>query len=485
MQSCGWICCRPAQVRDHNELLVQDNGVHDANAIQSIPSADGVRSVVVPRGSRRDTIYQPPNVFQLVTGTAGVMQQILQENQGGPIAFDAPIEVDEEDNYVQEGGHVFVNGVDGAKQTAEKTISTTTLSPGASIDHLQDGMEADAVRPRVAMRLLSRTGDNVEWLSFEERILVGRLREILAKDLAEVPAFPELTGDIRLLRFIRKYARPLPRAHTVDMDAAKRSGAHRRKSPRRSPSVKLSDLEPRLQQVAKKYRAMLKWRRENQVDEVRQEIVSRDMTVKQIYEEKQGNLVCEFCPTEMAWGVGKNPRGETRLVNIEVPGTWNTKGAVGALRKGKLTVDEFVRFWIYIVEFLSIQLDTLSRQDGRLAYICEIVDLKGLHMGQLSPAFFSSLLSPWVSFMQAHYPDFQGEIVMINAPGVFKAMWKVFSALNLIDEFTMKKFIGLSGEIKDLRGWWNKLEVVPLDHTRTLRFAPAEIMEEDDLNLTV
>ena len=165
------------------------------------------------------------------------------------------------------------------------------------------------------------------WLGLRagESEALAEMRELLRDDLRDVPPFPELVGDDRLLRFLRK------------------SGT--------------------AAEAASRYRGMLAWRREWRADEVRQHIVSDNLQPDGFphFEHVQAHIPSDWLRLEASEirqgragqhsseGTGSDQAEcETSLVQYrQRNGHWDTVGIVSMVNKGdELTEEQYLRFWV-------------------------------------------------------------------------------------------------------------------------------------------
>ena len=267
----------------------------------------------------------------------------------------------------------------------------------------------------------------VSWIPAEEREKIAEMRRQLSADLAALPPWPELVGDIRLLRYLRKC--------NGESEAA----------------VRL-------------YQSTIVWRRENDVDRIREDIVQNRLTIQDIVNGRvqflmldeanmtaapngqlfnatqddlirSGKRILDFLPIELAYGFSEET-GE--MVQYLSAGRWNTRGIGSAWMEGRINREEFLRFWVYIAEVISIEADRLSRRQRRLTRVHEIVDVSGCSVGQVSKSFFK-LLKPWVQFVQSHYPETNRDILFCRTPFIFSFLWSVSEATPATHSLTHHK----------------------------------------------
>mmetsp|Transcript_17460 Transcript_17460/g.35467 ORF Transcript_17460/g.35467 Transcript_17460/m.35467 type:complete len:561 (+) Transcript_17460:142-1824(+) len=313
--------------------------------------------------------------------------------------------------------------------------------------------------------------EDLEWMTEAEREQVRSLREKLSADMIGQPPWPELTGDIRLLRYVRKYHGDLDRA-------------------------------------ADAYRQSLAWRATNDVDMIREDIVRNTLSVEDVVEGKAkyldapssaeippeiasrkdlvlrritlsedtqkapstarilfraitnsaswlarrespeylntGEKYLQKAPLEVCYGLAKG--GEGDLVQYLRSGIWDTKALGAAWTNGKLDRGRFLRFWAYMAEIISLQCERESRRQGRLVRVMELVDVCGCSADQVSKSFFK-LFRPWVKFVQRHYPETNSIIFFVRAPRVFSVLWKLLCSVQILDENTLGKVRFVAGSL--------------------------------------
>ena len=199
-----------------------------------------------------------------------------------------------------------------------------------------------------------------------EREQLLLVRDRLKGDLAAVPEWlPDVHGDVRLLRFLRKCKGDCDNAVTW-------------------------------------YRAMLAWRREEGVDRVRARLVEEALRP---HEFPCHDQLQALMPVTL-WS--RRPRAHIDAVQVIYNGRWKTRGRVEAIRNGELTEAQFLLYWVYINEWLSLRIDALSRRHGRIAGVKLVCDMRDADpMRQFSKTFFS-MMGPWASMSQVAAPSLWG-----------------------------------------------------------------------------
>lgn len=163
------------------------------------------------------------------------------------------------------------------------------LAPTLDVERPQDG------QIEAACMVMLRDGE-------QEKLL--QMRALLKHDLASVPEWlPDVHGDVRLLRFLRKCKGDS--AGAVDW-----------------------------------YRGMLAWRRREGVDRIRHKLVSGSLGPREFpcHERLQALM-----PVTV-WS--ERPRMHADAVQVIYNGKWKTRGLVEAIRAGELTEEQFLLYWV-------------------------------------------------------------------------------------------------------------------------------------------
>lgn len=212
------------------------------------------------------------------------------------------------------------------------------------------------------------------------------LKSVLKEELAATPSqYPEVIGCARLLRFLKGFQ------YNVD-------------------------------ETAEIVRNSLKWRAENNVDKVRNDIVDNNLSIEAI---PNYSAVSEFWHLQMF-------RSKDKEGN---PIVYDPLGAlkVDAMLK-QTTKEDVVQFFMYLMEYRMLLLDRLSRQAGRLLFVYEIKDIAGLG----SHVRHAMDIVKAIGQMTAqNYVETVRRVSVINTPFVFKALYGLVKPL--IPERTVHK----------------------------------------------
>ena len=153
------------------------------------------------------------------------------------------------------------------------------------------------------------------WSPEEER-LIKEVREKCAKELANVMPFPEVVGDRRIIRFIRaKYGNP--------------NGLNE--------SIKL-------------YREFLIWRKENNIDYIRNKIVYEGCNNPLAF--PYGPVILDLQPTIVIAPDATDKKGQPIVLELY--------GRNPALLLEKVSISEYIQFLTYCLEFRAIILEQIS-----------------------------------------------------------------------------------------------------------------------------
>jgi len=277
----------------------------------------------------------------------------------------------------------------------EPPPSTSSLPPSPS-----------PLTPSPQLELETSSGSSPTFAqSADERATLARLSALLADELpasGAADSFQEVHGEARLLRFLRKAK--------GDADEA-----------------------------AARYREMLEWRRDNGVDVVRGRLVAEQMAPAAMphFELMQQLMPVTIWHDEADSGaVPGVPNGEGHGVQTFHIGRWDARGMVEARRTGALSEAEFLRHWTYANEYVSLQLERLSRERGSVAELQLVCDFSGANLRQISRSFFR-MTAPWAKMSQDNYPSTSADIVFLNAPAFFTGIWGLVSPM--IGEQTRSK----------------------------------------------
>jgi len=156
-------------------------------------------------------------------------------------------------------------------------------------------------------------------------------------------------------------------------------------------------------EAERRWRETLKWRKEFRVDGLLQERHVTFDIIKKNYPHFVHKKCKEgyYCYYEIA--------GEISLSKIRSQG---------------VTIDDVLRHYIYITEFIWKHLD-LREDEGKLF---TVMDLKGISMSDLRGDVVTFLRKA-ANLISEHYPERSFKIVVINSPTWFNMIWKIISPI--------------------------------------------------------
>jgi hypothetical protein len=219
-------------------------------------------------------------------------------------------------------------------------------------------------------------------------------------------AFPDVYGDLRLLRFLRKDKQQDPVSASI------------------------------------RYQRFLHWREENNVDEIRAQVEKQPF-------HPPSNLVADYIPCEFDL-TETVLEGSSNLPIVLNVGKWKTAEISKLIHQKKLSLEDFLRYWIYMFESLHRQLYLESYRLQKMIYVDEICDLSGMRMQQFSPGFVSQVLKPWLSVTQTYYPETTRRISFLDPPRVLALVWKIVAPLASPGTVAkVRLFSGFDGSVHD------------------------------------
>lgn len=205
------------------------------------------------------------------------------------------------------------------------------------------------------------------------------------KQVHVVKAFPDVYGDLRLLRYLRK------------------------------------DRVQNPESAAERYRSFLDWRIANDVDMVRLHVEQRPFSPPSQLDVLRDLTPCDFDVQEGG--------SEDTVAAVLYVGSWDTAAITKLIQRNEISLNCFLLYWTHIFESLNLKLHREMMQRKRMIYIDEIADLKGLSMGHLSPGFIQLVLKPWMKVTQRNYPETTKHIVFLNPPKVISIIWNIVTPM--------------------------------------------------------
>lgn len=200
-----------------------------------------------------------------------------------------------------------------------------------------------------------------------------------------VDAFPDVYGDLRLLRYLRKDAIQNPES------------------------------------AAKRFRSFVAWRKDNDVDTVRWHVEKRPFSPP-----TQLNILRELAPCEFDVKEGGSQDTVPACVYL---GQWQTAKITKLIQRNVMSVSCFMLYWTHVYESLNLKLHQEMMRRKRMVYIDMVADLQGLSMGHFSPGFFNLVLKPFIKVTQANYPETTKRIIFLSPPKVISVIWNIVAPL--------------------------------------------------------
>ena len=185
-----------------------------------------------------------------------------------------------------------------------------------------------------------------------------------------VEAFPDIYGDLRILRFLRK--------------------------------DKIQDPVT----AAVRYRQFLRWRTENNVDQIRLQLEERL---------RLGNNDAFLLPASaeavddclLFHPLGAHPKDAQTQVEIRLE-QWDIDKLAKILRKGSgngLLLQECFGGWIYVFEELSFHLYHESLRTKQMVLADIHCNMRGIRLGNIHPVFLSRILRLLIHTAKSYYPE--------------------------------------------------------------------------------
>jgi len=156
-------------------------------------------------------------------------------------------------------------------------------------------------------------------------------------------------------------------------------------------------------------RKMLKWRAENSIDAIRDDIVKNNMAQSDLPGYKE---FTSYLPIKPFWGVDK----EGNPVCRDTLGSFDPEGADRALGEAGIT-----KFWLYLLEFRMILLDRLSREQRKMILVYEIKDLDRVTIGMMWSC--KPLITRLAKYATEYYVETTRRVAVINLPGIFSMLY--------------------------------------------------------------
>lgn len=243
------------------------------------------------------------------------------------------------------------------------------------------------------------------WSNLEENLLI-QMKEKMRDILICRPQYPEVVGDRRIMRFIRGNGHNLTKA-------------------------------------VESMTSFLLWRTANGVDKIREDIVFGGKNKASLF--PKGKIILSLVPQHCLITSARDRQGNP--ISIEF---FNFDPSL-ILRE--ISLDEYLLFLTYTLEFKMIILEQLSQEEeerilatgydkndpsgyGVILKHFVIRDLKGIgmaHVGQDGQRIVKAALA----LSERNYSELLSKLYIINAPWMFTVIW--YFAKSIIDPSTAAK----------------------------------------------
>lgn len=218
----------------------------------------------------------------------------------------------------------------------------------------------------------------------EEARLLAALRRELANDLAAAPCFPELTGDIRLLRTLR----------AMDHDVG---------------------------DAAKAFRRHLRMRRRYGVDDKRQRLAREwggrlwELSSELL---PHGDIISRYMPDTIVFSVGKS--GDPVSLSC-----WGKSRPQELIRDVSDWEHQFLEYFIYQAEAKAMLLDEASRAQNRLVHFLCVFDLHNWNFMGNSDRLWTRFCTETSGPVGETYHDFNRYFYAIRVTHMAKLAYKM------------------------------------------------------------
>ena len=203
------------------------------------------------------------------------------------------------------------------------------------------------------------------------------MRKLLEEDLKDANPHDSVSGDLRMLRFLRGH------------------GTYQR--------------------AAWMLRKHFQWRKEANVDDLHDRVVDKEWD-----EIAAGRNLALLQDYALHLCGGKSKRGD--LVTYERIGHFIPVNMFNATNGH----DGFLRVQLMEMEWMNFQLNKMSREQGRLVRQFRICDLSGMGTAHGS-ADAMTYLQRFTKIAQRNYPEALGGFIGVNVPIVFRAIYTVMN----------------------------------------------------------
>jgi len=197
-------------------------------------------------------------------------------------------------------------------------------------------------------------------------------KQLISEDLAAAPGREAVTGDVRLLRFLRasKYE---------------------------------------INESAEMFRRMMEWRAEENIDDIHDDIVSNNLGPTQLpgYQKFSRYMPIRYY---LAQDLEGNP------ICRDMLGSYDIKACVADMGEKAI-----FKFWIYHNEYRMLLLDKLSQEQRRMVLVYEIKDLTDVTLGLLYSS--KDLMTRLAKINTSYYVETTRRVAAINLPWIFNTLF--------------------------------------------------------------
>jgi hypothetical protein len=203
---------------------------------------------------------------------------------------------------------------------------------------------------------------------------VSALRMSLEEELKD-SKFPELVGDVRLLRFLR--------GHKQNVAVA-----------------------------ATKFRDMIAQRKALHLDEIRTAIVEKNLGPDDF---PGFAKLIQHIPFLHAYDL--MDATNDHVFYFEMSGYADFKSLVE-----QLTDDEWTQYFLYEMEYRAMKLDQLSRKNEKLVKTVFVRNLQGFSIARFHPRLLARVVNS-IRIATACYPETTHETLLLHTPWIFHKIW--------------------------------------------------------------
>mmetsp|Transcript_19001 Transcript_19001/g.26822 ORF Transcript_19001/g.26822 Transcript_19001/m.26822 type:complete len:405 (+) Transcript_19001:101-1315(+) len=230
-----------------------------------------------------------------------------------------------------------------------------------------------------------------------------------------VDAFPDVYGDFRLLRFLRKDKVQNPLSSS------------------------------------RRYQDFLKWRRTNDIDSIRKEVQQTPLQSMEGDFSPASRVLADLMPCDFRLDyLGGNDQTVTNVPLLLSVGQWDTGSVAKLISSGEVTLAQFLEYWTFIYESLHLKLYLEGEGQKKMVFVDVVCDFQNLSISQqFAPAFVSKVLKPWIKQTQENYPETSKRIIFVNPPRIISTAWAIIAPLMSPGTVEKVRFQHYQGSIYD------------------------------------